>query len=287
MSFDFDGLFTGYTGCMYQNTFVASFQSSEENHAAEISPELCPLGKYGYDPRCRDWYATGKSKYESSRIPVHITAPYPFATENEIATSATSPVVNPTTGEYAGQALLDFNPSAIRRMLERMDGLAFLITPDVTDGGDTVVGPDKSAGWESAQIGELLFPRGDASREHFEKVVLPKLKKGERGLEKITRATEDGNLETLSLAFEPVQARVLLPVSPDDFSRGVAASDVLVYSLGIASQDDSIRQPWGDVEDDVHDDLRRIQVIYIAIVVAVSFLFVIMTCNVRCSHLAR
>jgi hypothetical protein len=118
-AFDADGMFTGYSGCGNDGAFGPLFVSSEENRAAEIAPELCPLGKYGFDPRCRDWYATGKIRSLELGKAVHITAPYVFALtavleRAQVAASATSPVVNPKTGGDMGQVLLDYSPSSIR-----------------------------------------------------------------------------------------------------------------------------------------------------------------------------
>ena len=52
IAFEADGLFAGYTGCsriMLQER--SAWKSTEENRAAALRPELCPLGKHGYDPR--------------------------------------------------------------------------------------------------------------------------------------------------------------------------------------------------------------------------------------------
>jgi hypothetical protein len=52
VAFEADGLVLGYGGC--SNTLHAGssfWKSTKENGAARIRPELCPLGKYGYDSR--------------------------------------------------------------------------------------------------------------------------------------------------------------------------------------------------------------------------------------------
>jgi HAMP domain-containing protein len=52
VAFEADGLILGYSGC--SNTLHAGsgfWKSTEENGAARIRPDLCPLGKYGYDSR--------------------------------------------------------------------------------------------------------------------------------------------------------------------------------------------------------------------------------------------
>lgn len=46
-----DGQFVGFSGCRFNSVGFARWSSSESNRAAELRPELCPLGKHGYDPR--------------------------------------------------------------------------------------------------------------------------------------------------------------------------------------------------------------------------------------------
>lgn len=55
MGFEKDGMFHGADGCYGFDGEMPFAQSSKANRAAEIAPNLCPEGKYGYDPRCRDW----------------------------------------------------------------------------------------------------------------------------------------------------------------------------------------------------------------------------------------
>jgi hypothetical protein len=53
VTFEADGLFMGYVGCDTATSTVplSDWQSTEQNGAAKLRPELCPVGKYGYDPR--------------------------------------------------------------------------------------------------------------------------------------------------------------------------------------------------------------------------------------------
>ena len=53
VAFEADGLYVGYTGCTNALSHVklAQWESTKKNKAAQLRPELCPLGKYGYDPR--------------------------------------------------------------------------------------------------------------------------------------------------------------------------------------------------------------------------------------------
>ena len=272
------------SGCEPAHQVASSFQSDEVNGAEEVNSKLCPMGKYGYDPRCRDWFATGRRLYHETMRPAHITAPYLFA-DLEFAATATAPIANPATEEYVGQILLDFFPSSLRSFFKRLDEpVAFVITP--SDGGtdeDTVIGPDRLDSWEPVSIIDLLFPYDETSsafREIFEANILRKMKDGGAGCESFVRTSESGSRETLKLAFEPVKARVLLPLDPSDFSRGVNRSEVLVYSVGVANRVSDFEVPWQSIEDDVQNDLMRLQIIYLCIICFVSVGFVVFTCYV-------
>ena len=56
MGLEKDGMFHGADGCYGFDGEIPHAVSSQANRAAEIAPHLCPEGKYGYDPRCRDWF---------------------------------------------------------------------------------------------------------------------------------------------------------------------------------------------------------------------------------------
>lgn len=160
----------------------------------------------------------------------------------------------------------------------------FVITPDAGAEGDTVIGPGNFTEWEPAQISDLLFLHEDktsARRQEFESNVLKAMKAGDRGVGYFSRVLEDGEIESLKVAFEPVEARVLLPLDPSDFSRGVKVSNLLVYSVGVAYGDDSIQQPWESIEDDVYSELDRLRTIYISIITSACILFAIFSCMVR------
>eukprot|EP00957_Ditylum_brightwellii_P026625 2013048-Ditylum_brightwellii.AAC.1 len=58
VAFDADGSLIGYQGCGRELHEYAHWKSTVDNGAADLQPLLCPLGKYGYDSRCRGWYDT-------------------------------------------------------------------------------------------------------------------------------------------------------------------------------------------------------------------------------------
>jgi hypothetical protein len=104
IGFEADGMMAGYRGCDEGFVSYPFWVSSEENGAAKLRPELCPLGKYGYDARCRSWYADGKNKVTGGNGTLHLTAPYVFAEGGVVGQSITSPLIDSTN--YIGQAMI-------------------------------------------------------------------------------------------------------------------------------------------------------------------------------------
>ena len=103
-SFPFD-YSTLNRGCEYGFVGYSFWQSSEANGAAQMRPELCPIGKYGFDSRCRGWYHTGKKRALAGNGTLHITAPYVFAGGEKITGQSTSsPVMQGT--KHIGQTII-------------------------------------------------------------------------------------------------------------------------------------------------------------------------------------
>jgi hypothetical protein len=134
----------GYVGCDDSPVDFPYFQSNNETGAYKIRPDLCPYGKYGYDCRCRDWYAQAKIRE------VHITPPYVFSQGDIVGTSAASTIRDPVTSELVGEALLDFLPAAFTKALGPSGtvigpgdlGFPLVITADEDIyGGNTLIGP--------------------------------------------------------------------------------------------------------------------------------------------------
>jgi hypothetical protein len=274
-AFDMDGFFHGFNGCYY-NFGILAYWKADSN--TSVVPDLCPDGKHGFDPRCRSWYHEGF--LQRWQRPVHVTAPYPFAVTNNVATTATSPILNPSTREYAGQVLLDYYPDMVSRAVRTFKGsLAIIITPDNSSGGDTVVGPWESSSWVSANVVDLIFQDENKSSENrinFENRILSKMKLGAKGLEFFT-LSKNGTEERLAFAFAPVIARVLTPISTDNFTRGAAVSGILMYSIGVALNHDAMRQPFEEMHDNISQELHDLQVVNATLTVAITLAFVVFT----------
>lgn len=104
IGFDADGTMAGYRGCDSGFANYAFWQSTEGNGAAKLRPELCPVGKHGYDSRCRGWYHDGKNKSKGRNENIHVTAPYTF-TNGALGQSMTSPLIDPADKNHIGQVL--------------------------------------------------------------------------------------------------------------------------------------------------------------------------------------
>jgi hypothetical protein len=283
VAFEADGLFFGGNGCSYTNAGMAFWVADEG--AFKTAPRLCPLGRYGYDPRCRDWFAEGKRRYLDKGTPFYVTAPYSFAIEKTMGTSATAPLVDPRTGQYVGQTLLDFVPFGIREALTNFAGTTYIvITPEADGNGDnTVVGPDANADWVAAPIGDLLFNVSNTDpsyRTYFDSKVLPLMKNGTFATVEFDRPANDGGSERLVMAVAPVRARVLKSLASDDFSRGVEVSTTHLYSVGVMRSQYTMHSPFDQAAAEVESQLGKLQMIYIISTVLISLAFVVFSCIV-------
>ena len=93
-----DGMLYGYAGCNHDFAQLAHYQLIEDN-TPRNRPGLCPLGMYGYDARCRTWYASEQESLD----PMVITPPTPFTTNDFGAGSVGSSIADPENGIYIGK----------------------------------------------------------------------------------------------------------------------------------------------------------------------------------------
>lgn len=285
VSFEADGLMAGWSGCNKDLAQYSQWSSSEENLAYLVRPELCPLGKYGYDPRCRSWYPGAIDDYRESGYGLHVTPPYIFAGSGITAESCTAPVLDSASDEIIGVILYDFLPFKILESFKRIrEPVSFMIVPipDIV-GGDTVIGPNKTKEWTTTPILDLLFPfesTSSANRESFEASILVNMKEGKQGLDSYTSVQEDGRNEDFILAFSPVEQRTMVPVNNSNYGSGVIVADRIVYSIGIGRYENALRQPFDEIEDDVNAELSTTSAVFLSIVAVVSLLFTVLTCIV-------
>lgn len=272
-AFDDDGMMAGSKGCVtHLHPALAGFKSTEGNGAARIRPDLCPLNRYGYDPRCREWYDSPRKNAYGR--PLYVTAPYLFANDGGfIGQSAVSPLIDPNNGYFVGAALFDFSIDLILDSLSpentplKEGGFSLLITSTrVEEGeGDVVIGPgfdQKStpslpvakvaiaADLDCASAGNSLC---EANVRHFDEIV-SKMKDCRTGAESFIRSTGTGGTQKMHISYAPVRAAFLDPVDASDFSRGASLRmdpTECVYSLALVETEEGMMERFGEVEDDL------------------------------------
>eukprot|EP00934_Nitzschia_sp_Nitz4_P003356 Nitzschia sp. Nitz4//scaffold43_size134323//100713//106351//NITZ4_003315-RA/size134323-augustus-gene-0.225-mRNA-1//1//CDS//3329551996//3346//frame0 len=276
-----DGSIMGYAGCNYDVSRFAQFKSTEGNEAYIINPELCPVGKYGYDPRCREWYAETKNSAQFLDIHTTLSSPYAYANSARVGTTASSAIVDPVTNEYVGTAGVDFTPTNFLDKLESVDcDFYFVVSP--VEGNDATVGPDHSFFDTPLPIGDVVLPfdtEGSKNRLVFENIT-ETMKEGHSGVSYFTRTMSNGQELKVALAFAPVYARVLKPVQPNDFSRGAEASSILAYSIGIAKYESTLSEPLTGIERDIDAILRKTVLEFIASVAAITIVCIFVTAKI-------
>jgi len=278
-----DGMLSGYGGCGHVYAHYSHFRSTPENGASKISPELCPLWKYGYDSRCRGWYDEGKRANG-----LHLTAPYVFAATKEVANSVTFPLVDPETGAHVGQTLLDFLPVGLPYAAtadnRHTNGFFILVTPESDAlGGDTLTGHGYSWGSSSPRIQDLVMPCDKPSSENrrlFEMTLLASMKEGNSNETSFRRQAfvrdgetltcREGKEESMFIAIRPIAIRESKPLRHDDFARGVNASDVHMGFLWYVVPKEDLAAPFKAIEDQVDDDINRSISIFIGLIAATA-----------------
>jgi HAMP domain-containing protein len=286
IGFEDDGMFIGFSGCDYFLAENSQWKSSSENGAPSVRPELCPDGKYGYDPRCRGWYADGYKKRSST--PVHVTAPYIFS-GGQTACSATSTLADPVTGEHVGQVLLDFSPDRIITATSKKntavgsgdEGFVFLITPEADHlGNDAVVGPSFSLSGDGAAIADLMLgTSASVAKTAFEATVLANMRNGMNGTEAYSKS--DGTEHTV--AYMPVKVKTMKSKNPASFGNGVDEYDTLIYSLGISISDADLLLPFTKIEGEINKQIASSVAGMVVLIIVASILVAIVAASVAVS----
>lgn len=210
---------------------------------------------------------------------MHLTAPYLFVDGVQIGLSAASPILDMSSDSMIGEVLVDFLPYGMKDAFESINRpISFMVTiEDDKFGGDTVMGPDRSEGWKSAKITDLLFPydlESSGKRRIFEQSFLTPMKKDLNGTGPFHRTGDRGNDEEFTMSFHPVHQRFLRPVDSSDIARGVEIDRTQVYAIAIASFNDNMTAPFRNVKDEMNRDLNRLAMIDIALAVVVATLFI-------------
>eukprot|EP00529_Nitzschia_sp_RCC80_P002698 CAMPEP_0113449536 /NCGR_PEP_ID=MMETSP0014_2-20120614/5351_1 /TAXON_ID=2857 /ORGANISM="Nitzschia sp." /LENGTH=1855 /DNA_ID=CAMNT_0000340819 /DNA_START=9 /DNA_END=5576 /DNA_ORIENTATION=- /assembly_acc=CAM_ASM_000159 len=268
VAFEGDGTFTGYAGCNYDFKTYANFVSSEENRAYVINEDLCPLGKYGYDPRCRQWYKDAKDDALNGVQGVHITLPYQFANTDDIGSSAVSALVDQTTGEFVGTTIIDFSLSEVYDILEIDMGDLFAVIATNALEIDTVASSAQGRGEPAVSSFSVLAPFDVPDDENKGRLssIISRAKSGKKiEEERFTRNTANGETEEFLVTSFPIILRELTPVAPDDFTRGARAIDTTLYALVVGISRDNLNFSFKTIDGVIVDELRTISIAYLCI----------------------
>jgi len=280
-------MLVGYTGCNQNHAEYAHFNSSEANRAFQINPKLCPEGKFGFDPRCRDWYHTGKMKYEKNNNWSHFTAPYKFANSNFFGQTASMPIVDPNTNMHVGQSVVDFTIQQILDVLDEMttpllkDGFHILIASEQDDfNSETIIAPGYFHNKTADPIAKFVLPHDDCKLKTSNNIycrdfdrILVKMQAGYNGTEEFARTTSDGSSQKLHLSYAPVYATTYIPHNSSDFSQGVNESRSVIFSLALVNLESSLLQENGGKELLLHTVRLSIAALSI-LVVLIAFLVI-------------
>ena len=250
VSFEADGTFAGYNGCDYETyAGLAFWNSTESNGAADLRPELCPLGFYGFDPRCRGWYDAGKKLAEQqSPSHLHITAPYEYA-DSTWGQSATSPLIDPQTTLHIGQTLIDFSSSFIPSLLLNGTSLSsggFPMLIVMSSGENERDAVNHVFAFEQQ---ERFFSNCTGEINSVERcAVLKNMTEGKNG-----SATVDE--EKVRITYAPVNVRNYRPLDSSDISRGVEKQDSYIYSLAFVELEECILEGFDPLKERIIRDV--------------------------------
>jgi hypothetical protein len=291
VAFDPDGLMTGFSGCEYFEATVPFFNSTDDNKAASIAPDLCPEGKFGLDPRCFKWYSRAKKLYHEGNTTSYVAPRF----RDDLSTSSDSsvlllsqPLVNPSTGDFAGQVAMHISVEALLLAFLPAVNLTLFVVSIETDvfGGDTVVVPPKFDSWKPIPLADALYNDTYAfDKNMFNASILPAVKRGETGQEMISWTTAEGATDTLTVAFAPIRLLSLAAVNPSRFERGTSASQQLVCSVGTARLESDLIQLFEERELKVVEKLRLQSFTVVGVAFVLFIIYVVFICYV--SVLAR
>ena len=282
MSFEADGSYTGFSGCNYEPAAYSQFESSDANSAYIVNPGLCPRGKFGYDPRCRGWYADSKRQYFESGDGLYISPPYKFAASTDIGNSAASPLVDPKSGEFVGNTLIDFTTSELSKFVSKAEFYA-VIMPNTTDGQNVVASSAFEDDTTPESIFEMLMPYDDAdstNAQYFSEIIRDMENKGTGADCTLYRTNEQDVQQQFCYVYEPIYNRALRPVKPDDFSRGALHSTEFLYSIIMFQEVNVVSSEYMKRSDDIDRALHRTAVIYFLTTVLTTLIFIIVTAKV-------
>lgn len=286
LAFEADGGYLGYAGCNYDASRYSRFKSSDENEAYLVNPGLCPLGKYGYDPRCRHWYADTKRKSMWEEGYVHLTAPFKLAAKDDIGATACAGLADPESGEYIGATAVDLSLNEIFSKLAT-SGAEFYFVISADEGDDIIINQGHPLNDPPEKIADVVLPNdaeNSENRVNFAEIVY-KMKAGKSGDERFSRKSLKGTNDEMFIAFSPITVRVLKATRPDDFSRGVETAKVVMYSAAVFESRETLEAEFQAMLEQINESLNTTAIVFVSVVAVVTFLCIITTAMVRATML--
>jgi hypothetical protein len=218
---------------------------------------------------------------------LHVTAPYRYANRVVVyGQSATTAIIDPFTGEYVGQVLMDFTSQNIYETVENFTyytkgGFPILIAVQ-GNASDTIVGPGVSIDQEPVSIAEGVLPYDMNCTDDSECTerlniflkIVEEMKNGESAVTLFKRKKENGQLETMHIAYAPVSVPKITFINSSDYSRGVQRSDLLVYSFAIVEPEESVLIPFRAIEDTMKKQANLAIIVITAVILVASLLVV-------------
>ena len=266
ISFDADGSYSGFSGCNYDAAGYAKFYANDANMAYTIT-DNCQKGEYGYDPRCRGWYDNSKQHYLKTGNLAYITPPYRHATVERIGVTAVSALRDPTSGEFLGNTLVDFETAAISKVVDKSKFEHYaVILPNTTK---NVIAssefPDITTPKSLLEVLAPNDPEGTPNHDRIVEIIQDMENEGSGSGCDLYRTDEETGSQTFCYVYEPLFHRQLQPVQSDDFTRGAVPSTEFLYSIIMLQEASQVSYEFMKRSDDINQISRRTFNLYMSV----------------------
>jgi hypothetical protein len=292
-SFDLNGIHSGYTGCDHLYPYASQFTS--DNSVAEVNPNLCPSGKYGYDPRCQMWYINAKRQHAERKDPLYISPPHFFADGKSIGQSLVLPIEDENV--YLGQVSVDFSIDPILRVMNQVEtpllsgGFRVVIsTKKDNSSSDILVSPNFDINetlktGESQTFVQYLLPydlcddnidKGCQNIEAFTDIIT-EMKGGNSRATSFNRTAENGEIETIFWTFAPIEVNSFRHISNANLTRGVTKFNSSVFSIGFGIPFLGLHDSHESIQQSLNSSFF-LSTIILCIILTILFSILCLTC---------
>lgn len=233
--------------------------------------------------RCREWYNKGKELATYNDTKLHVTSPYQDANSDKIIQGATSPLIDPSTNEYVGQVLIDFNViEGFNLLKEDKTSFPILITVG-EEKYDAVIAQNFSLLNQTLQpIGNVLL--GENSSQSDLNRIIQSMKSGESNRGNYTKMNEySSSTETVHLVYKPIVIQNPHSIDSSNFSRGVNVTNITVYSLAYAGYESKFLQPFQQMRKHINEQLSLSVYILAFVIVGAAIIAIYVSYRVTAS----